>query len=416
MAPSVCYIVSRMSTTKLYWDDPFATTFEAEPARRASFAGKPSIVLSRTLFYPEAGGQLADTGTLEIGGRTLAVTDVQIEDDGTIHHLVDGLADDAALEGAVKGTIDRDRRRDHMAQHTAQHMLSRALVDVARAETVSARLGATACTIDVDARPGVGGIQERDIARAEDLVNAVVTDDAPVEALFPSEAELAALPLRRAPKVATNIRVIRIGDFDWSPCGGTHCTRTGQIGVVRVAGVEKYKGGLRVTFHAARRAIEDARKKEKVLEALAKDFTCGVLDVGSAVAKLRADLKARLDALSAARGELVELVSREALRAHPEDASGTTRVVLLRDDDDVATLRALAGRLASRPDVVAVCAARDRETGDLSIVVQRGANAKLDCGAWLKELAAKHGGRGGGRPERAEGRLPRGVEVGDLSG
>jgi alanyl-tRNA synthetase len=247
-------------------------------------------------------------------------------------------------------------------------------------------------------------------------VNGVVTDDVDVRALFPDEAELAKLPLRRPPKVATNIRVIQIGDFDFSPCGGTHCTKTGQIGIVRVAGVEKYKGGLRVTFHAGRRAIDDARRKEKVLEALARDFTCGVLDVGNAVAKLRGDLKARLDALSAARGELVELVSREVLRNSPPDASGTTRIFVARDKDDLATLRTLAGRLTAREDVVALCVAEDGESGDLSVVVQRGARASFDCGAWLKEVAAKHGGRGGGRPERAEGRLPRGVDPKSLFG
>ena len=417
-----------MSTEKLYWNDPFATEFEADHARVASRDGRASIVLERTLFYPEAGGQLADTGTLVLDeavgteARALPVSDVQVDDDGTIHHLVAIADTDASLlaglknfSGAVRGAIDRDRRRDHMAQHTAQHMLSRALVDVAKAETVSARLGATSCTIDV----GVAEMSDRALASAEDLVNAVVTSDVVVRSLFPTADELSKLTLRRAPKVDANIRIIEIEGFDLTPCGGTHCTRTGQIGIVRIAGVERYKGGLRISFHAGRRALDDARKKERVLAELAKDFTCGVLDVGGAVGKLRTDLKARLDALSATRGELVELLAERVLAQHPPDPGGTTRVVLVRERDDIGMLRTLAGRVAARADVVAFCASPDPAAGpdslDLAIVVQRGSGTSFDCGRWLKAAAAKHGGRGGGRPERAEGRVARGVRLDDIA-
>jgi alanyl-tRNA synthetase len=184
---------------------------------------------------------------------------------------------------------------------------------------------------------------------------------------------------------------------------------------VRVVGLEKYKGGWRVTFHAGRRAIEDARKKESVLGELARDFTCGLLDVGSAVGKLRGDLKTRTDALATTRGELVELLAERLLAANPPDPGGTTRIVLVRQRDDVPMLRTLAGRLAARPDVVAFCASGTDEHEDWSVVVQRGSGVSFDCGAWLKKVATRHGGRGGGRPERAEGRLPRGLPLEELA-
>ncbi|HEY6459263.1 MAG TPA: alanyl-tRNA editing protein [Polyangiaceae bacterium] len=397
-----------MPTEKLYWADPFATTFEAA-ATHGELAGKRTLVLDRTLFYPEAGGQLADAGSLDAGGATWRVEDVQIDDDGVIHHVLAG----GALPGAgpVKGTLDVARRRDHMAQHTGQHALSRALLDVARAETVSSRLGTTACTIDVE-----GALDDRDVARAEDLVNAVVTSDVMVRSLFPTPEELVGMKLRRPPKVDRGVRVIDIEGFDLSPCGGTHCTRTGQIGVVRVVGLEKYKGGWRVTFHAGTRADDDARRKEAGLDGLARAFTCGVLDVGGAVAKLRGELKTRTDALSVARGELVELLAQNVLAAHPPAPDGTTTIVLTRPGDDVAMLRTLAGRLTARPDVLAFVATPDeRSGGDWSVVVQRGAGVGFDCGAWLKVTAAAYGGRGGGRPERAEGRLPKTVSLEELA-
>ena len=399
-----------MATEKLYWADPFARTFDAPPPRFATWQGRPSLVLERTLFYPEAGGQLADKGTLRLASSEspLAIEDVQVSDDGVIHHLgadVEALAAraaDAGSLGAAEGAIDVPRRRDFMAQHTAQHALSRALLDEARAATVSSRLGANVCTIDVDRSE----IDERELARAEDLVNSIVLDDVPVRALFPTDEELKTMDLRRAPKVTANVRIIDIEGFDLSPCGGTHCTRTGQIGAVRVVGVERYKGKIRVSFHAARRALADAKAKEAALAALAAEFTCGPLDVGNAVAKLRGELKGRTDQLSALRGELVERIAEAEWREHPANPSGTTFIPLLRPKDDVAMLRALAGRLSARPDVVTVAGALDPESGEVVVVAQRGTVATFDCGAWLKAAIAKAGGgRGGGRPERAEGRL-----------
>jgi len=393
-------------TQKLYWDDPFATAFEAQ-ARVSTFQGRPSLVLDRTLFYPEAGGQLADRGTLVVasneGATEIAIVDVQVDDAGVIHHLRDeaapALVPFAGVE-PVRGEIERARRRDHMAQHTSQHMLSRALLDMAKAATVSARLGATSCTIDID----VPQVDEGALARAEDLVNAVIRDDVTVRQLFPTDEELASLTLRRAPKVSKGIRVIEVENFDVTPCGGTHCTRTGQIGVVRVVGVERYKGKIRVSFHAGARALADMRDKEQALTRLARELTCGPLDVGTAVERLRAESKGRSEALSSLRGELVSLLTDRAWAELPPKEGGTL-VALLREGDDLPMLRALAGGLAARPDVVALLASIDRDTRDLLVVVQRGAQARFDCGAWFKAAKAQ-GARGGGNSERAEGRFP----------
>lgn len=358
------------------------------------------MICDRTIFYPEGGGQLGDTGAIVAGGKSLRVRDTQIGDDGVIVHLLEAPLD-APLSGEARLEIDVARRRDHTAHHTAQHALSRALLDACRAPTVSARLGASACTIDVD-RPG---IPDAELARAEDLVNDLVRADVPVRAFFPDDAELAKLDLRRAPKVDRGVRIVQIEGFDLTPCGGTHVSRTGEIGQVRLTGLEKYKGKLRVSFAAAARALADARRKDEILAAITRALTCGLDAAPGALAKLVADLEARGMALGRARAELAALVADARLAATPPDPSGTTLIDLRRDADDVATLRVLAGRLTARPDVVAICRAPD---GDAElVVVQRGASASFDCAAWLESQISARGGRGGGRQERAEGRLPR---------
>src|SRR4029079_7854967 len=148
----------------------------------------------------------------------------------------------------VTGELDWARRRQHMAQHTAQHLLSGALLARAAAPPASARIGETALTIDA-ARDR---IPDADLAAAEDLANDLIDDDLAIRAWFPTADELASMKLRRDPKVSADIRVVAIGDYDYSPCGGTHCARTSQLGSIRIVGTERYKGMTRVTFTAGR--------------------------------------------------------------------------------------------------------------------------------------------------------------------
>jgi alanyl-tRNA synthetase len=298
----------------------------------------------------------------------------------------------------VSGTIDRPRRRLHMALHTAQHMLSRALVDIAGAETVSSRLGETECTIDVDKT----SIEERDLARAEDLVNGVIEDDLAIRAFFPSASELATLPLRRAPKVTENVRVVDIGGFDVSPCGGTHCTRTAQVGLLRVFGIERYKGKLRVKFAAGRRARAELAKQDDVLRAVARDLTCGPSDVPGALGKLRRELDVAREQAKRAAERLAESVANELWAA--ATARVETRVVASFEGMPAPFLRALGARITQAPDAVALLASRGED--GTSVLCARGSASTFDCGAFLKRAAAQAGGRGGGRAESAEGRLP----------
>ncbi|MFE8599429.1 alanyl-tRNA editing protein [Archangium violaceum] len=383
-------------TERLYYSDPFLFRFTGRVLAHGTWNGAPSVVLDRSAFYPEAGGQMADRGVL--GGR--AIRDVQVDDAGVVHHVLE-LPEGASLPEAgteLAGEIDRLRRRTHMALHTGQHMLSRALVDVANAHTVSSRLGETLCTIDVD----LDVLDERRVAEAEDLVNSIIDDDIVIRAFFPTPEELAALPLRRAPKVTDNIRVIQMGDFDVSPCGGTHCTRSAQVGMVRVLGVERYKGKGRVLFSAGRRARTGLWEEAGTLRALGKSFSCGPLDVPASVDKLRRDLTENREALGAARAKLAESTAAE-LAAQAGQSPGKPVVAVL-DGATPEYLRSVAARLTSQPEAVVLLAGRTPE--GLSVLITRGSGSNFGCGAFLKRAAEAAGGRGGGRPEHAEGRLP----------
>jgi alanyl-tRNA synthetase len=376
-----------METLRLYFDDPLVCEMEATVVA----CSERGVVLDRSAFYPESGGQMADRGTLS--GR--AVVDVQIDDAGRVHHVIEGEV--LAVGERVRGVVDRARRRLHMALHTGQHILSRALVEEARAETVSSRLGETACTIDLDST-----VPEAAIARAAELASSVVEDDVVVRAFFPDASELASLPLRRAPKVSERVRIVAIGDFDFTPCGGTHCLRSAQVGLVHVSGVERYKGGTRVTFSAGRRARAELAHDAHLLGALGRELTCAPAEIGAAVDKLRRQLGEAREALGRARAELAERAADELLEAARR--SGERVVIASFDGAPVELLRAVGSRLAALPGAVALLAGKSGE--GTHVLAVRSADSSFDCGAFLKRAALAAGGRGGGRPERAEGRLP----------
>jgi len=388
-----------MKTTRLHYDDPWLLGFDATVVAHGVFGGKPSVLLDRTAFYPESGGQMADRGVL--AGQP--VTDVQVDDEGAVFHAVDGPL--PPVGAVVTGSIDRARRRLFMALHTGQHMLSRALVDVAGLETVSSRLGETTCTIDVD-----GGGTEAQVAAAESLTNGIIDDDVPVRAWFPEAEELRTLPLRRQPKVTENVRVVEVAGFDVSPCGGTHCLRSAEVGLVVVTGLEKYKGKLRVTFSAGKRARDELGAERARLVGLAKELSCGTPDVGSALEKLRRELTEAREMAGRLRSRLASAEADELLASVTDSGSGLVTGIL--EDAPIEHVRVVASRITARPGFVAILAGRGPD--GLALVAARGEGSAFDCGALVKALAAKTGGRGGGRPERAEGRLPAGVDLAAL--
>jgi alanyl-tRNA synthetase len=199
-----------------YYTDSYTSVFTARVVEATTLEDRPAVVLDDTFFYPTSGGQPHDTGLL--GG--VPVFEVRLrESDGAVLHRLEG----TLSEGPVQGIIDWSRRLDHMQQHTGQHILSAAFVKVAEAPTIGFHLGEEYVSIDL----GVRELDETRAVEAEELANAVVRTDLQIRAWFPSPDELATIPLRKTPDVEGDLRVVAIGEFDHSACGGTHVARTG---------------------------------------------------------------------------------------------------------------------------------------------------------------------------------------------
>src|SRR5579871_737975 len=189
-------------TIRLYYDDPYLAAFDATVVATEPRDSRSAVILDRTAFYPTSGGQPFDTGTL--GG--VRVVEVLDRDDGAVEHVVEAASEQAGRlrpGDRVSGHIDWPRRFDHMQQHTGQHVLSAAFERLWRVRTVSFHLGAEASTIDL-----ARDVTQAELTAAEEEANRIVWEDRPVAIRYTTEAEAAALPLRKEPKRTGTLRVI----------------------------------------------------------------------------------------------------------------------------------------------------------------------------------------------------------------
>ncbi len=268
-------------TKKLYHEDAYLTEFDAQVIEKREVDGKPVVVLDRTAFYPESGGQSSDRGTL----NGVPVVDVK-EDEGAIVHILS-----APIEGeSVHGSIDKERRLDRMQQHSGQHVLSQAFYEAVKGATLSFHIGDEVSSLEI----GVAKISDADLDRVEARANAVVFADLEIKTYFVPEEKIGTVPLRKPPKKGEDgmIRVVEVDGFDHSACGGTHCRKAGEIGLIKVVKWDKIRGNLRFEFVCGGRALRDYQDKNRTVRHAAAAFSVAERDIPAAIDKTQAEVKA----------------------------------------------------------------------------------------------------------------------------
>jgi alanyl-tRNA synthetase len=375
-------------TDRLYYTDPYLRAFDASVTRVIELDKRPAVVLDSTAFYPTSGGQPFDTGWLG-GSEIVDVVDVG----GDIAHVMT-TAPRFGPGTVIRGEIDWVRRFDHMQQHTGQHVLSAAFVGRFDNATMSFHMGSETSTIDLarEASPA-------DIEQAVDEANRIVWENRDVSIRFVAADEAARLPLRKEPAREGPLRVIDIADFDLSACGGTHVSATGAIGLIASLGSERFRGGTRVTFVCGRRALRSLRiyrdavsASVRVLSVLPGELPAAVEKAHNEARELRKTIKTLQEALA----------SQEAARLlGSAPRVGDLRIVAEQLDGwDAAGLKTIASTMAAsgRAAVLLVSA-----WTPLSIVVARSQDVPIDANAVVRALTGRFGGRGGGKPDLAQG-------------
>lgn len=391
------------NTEKLYYLDSHLFDFTARVLRCEEDGGRRLIVLDRTAFFPEGGGQPADAGSLSVTAgeteagaseddphgrhhaplRTVRVLDVR-ERDGEIVHICDG----ALTPGErVEGHLDRELRLSRMQNHSGEHILSGCAHRLYSCENVGFHMGERDVTIDFDRELSAEALQI-----VETRANEAVRADLPVKAWFPEPEELAALEYRSKKELTGDVRIVEIPEVDRCACCAPHVSHTGEIGVIKILNAEKHRGGVRLSVACGMWALEDYRRKQQ------------------STAEISVLLSAKRDEVSAA----VQRLMTERDRLKEKNAALATELVRLKaerqpeTEGNICLFEALSNEIAARELVNLLtekCSGLAAvffpgEDGSLRYII---GSRSMDLRKAAKAINAGISGRGGGKPEMIQG-------------
>lgn len=380
-----------LPTQKLYRADSYARTFEARVLEINPNGANLEVRLDQTGFYPTAGGQPHDTGILKSNGSVWRVVDVrESKGESVLTHVLEG-AGNLEIGTIVTGHIDWARRFDLMQQHTGEHVLGQAFFRL-NAHVIAVNMEGEVCTIDL-----AESVADELALEAEGTANQAVWDAHVITTYDVPDTEISGVPLRRAPKVTGMIRVVSIGDYDFSACGGTHLGNSSQVGIIKIYRLERVKGGTRVYFNCGRRALMDYRWKHAFVSSLGLRYSTALENV-----PVRTD--AALEELAQVKRDLASMRAKYAVAlagslepsAEIEGVKYVTHVL-----EDSSVLPDLAKAFAARPKTVALLGARDGQR--TMIAVSSGPDSNEHAGELLKIGLLLIEGRGGGKPDVAQG-------------
>ena len=254
------------ATERLYRTESHAREMTATVLDSNTVDGKLEVILDRTIFYPTAGGQSNDLGILE-GRKVLDVRGLKSET--TVVHVFEG---ETPLEvgSSVTGSIDWTRRFDLMQQHTGEHILGQAFYRL-EAHVIAVNMEREISTLDLEQT-----IRDEMALEAELAANRAIWAGHQIRCYEVHDSEIGNVPLRRTPKVSGMIRVVQIGDYDFSACGGTHLKNSSEVGMVKILKLERIKGGAtRVYFICGERCLIDYRFKHEFAANLGLKYSTG---------------------------------------------------------------------------------------------------------------------------------------------
>ncbi len=370
-----------MMTEKIYYQDVSVHTFEAEVMAAGTDANGHYVILDRSCFYPEGGGQPADTGTI----GEMEVLDVQVTE-GEIRHYTPQLL----KKGRFTASIHWERRFDHMQQHTGQHLLSAVAEDDFGMVTTSFHLGEERVTIDLDF-PKISADQLKAI---ELRVNELICSQLPVQTHWVSRQEALELPLRKPPAVEGEVRLVEIEGIDLNACGGTHLQNTAELGLLKIIQAEKSKSGTRVYFLCGHRAMEHFNLLQLVTDQLTRTLNAPAAELPDAAVAVLADRKEKEKQLKKLTAELIEMEAGSL----PSEGNLIIKEIEGRPFKDVQQLARLA--VKKNPSSYVLFAVPESET--LRLVGAKGKDTPGNMTEVFRKMMEAAAGNAGGNEEFAQ--------------
>ena len=369
-----------MTTEKLYYIDSHMFAFEARVLDCREEKSGWAVILDRTAFFPEGGGQLADTGYI----GSVRVTDVQ-ERGGEILHYTDTPLEPGLT---VSCRLDAEQRLRRMQNHSGEHIVSGLIHGSYGYDNVGFHMGAECMTIDFS-----GELDWEQLMDIEQRANETVRADIPVRVWFPDTQELLHLEYRSKLELTENVRIVEIGDVDCCACCAPHVSRTGEVGVIKILDCQRHRGGVRVSVVCGMDAVEDYRAVQTGVTAVSRALSAKRGEVAAAVGRVL-DENTRLKERAAA-------LSAELVRVKAESASATDGNICVFDGilDEIAQ-RELTNLLMEKcGGIAAVFSGSDKDSWRYII-----GSKTVDLRRETRRINAAINGRGGGTERMIQGR------------
>ena len=361
-------------TEKLYYKDQYIKEFEASVVSCVQSGKKYEVILDRTAFFPEGGGQPGDTGFI----GEAKVTDT-VEREGTEIHICD-----KSVSGRCECKLNWDRRFLNMQKHSGEHIFSGFLNHATGFDNVGFHMGEKEVTVDFN-----GFVSPEILETVEMQTNNAIYGNIPVEVLYPSSDELSNYDYRSKKEIKGQVRLVRIPGADLCACCGTHVAMTGEVGIVKVVGCENYKQGVRITLAIGRDALEDYKEKNRSVAAISASLCAKTGEVASAVEKLK-------ERLNETKFELSRI--KKSLFIQKTESIDDSLPVIFLEGESAEDARICADILADKVKTAFVFSGND-ENGYKYSVISR----TEDVRPIGKNMNEALNGRGGGKPDCIQG-------------
>ena len=376
-------------TEQLYYQDSYIKDFEAVVLSCIPNGNHFEAVLDRTAFFPEGGGQCADTGVLHIVNREIQVFDVQ-ERNGEIIHFIDK----EILPGQIViGELDFQERFSKMQQHTGEHIISGIVHRRFGYENVGFHLGKEEVTMDYD-----GPLTPEELRSIEYEANQVVAENREIRAYFPGTEELEKIPYRSKKELQGKIRIVEIQDCDICACCAPHVKTTGNVGLIKITNAIRYKGGMRLWITCGMRALEDYNQKEASVVQISNMLSAKQQEVTDAVKRLTEEIQQLKEKAAKMQERLVMgyLESEKVVLKENPNAN----LLLFEKELDAMAMRNFVN--AGMELTKGVCGAfvGDEKQGFRYVLGSSGDIREIG-----KKLNAAFQGKGGGKPPMIQGSL-----------
>jgi alanyl-tRNA synthetase len=368
---------------KIFYEDTHIVDFEATVTECTSVNGLYRIVLDRTAFFPEEGGQLADTGTL----NGLAVLDVTIEKDVIYHHMKMPLE----VGTKVTGHVDWDRRFDFMQQHSGEHIISGLLHKHYGFSNVGFHLGLSEVTLDFD-----GSIDMEALRNIEAEANQIVFSNRPIHCFFPDRDELKTMEYRSKIEIERAVRIVEIPGVDVCACCAPHVESTAEIGIIKITGVQSHRGGVRINILCGEGALKDYYGKQIAVNTLSALLSAKPELVVDAVKKLQEDALKQKDTLNQLANQLLQL--QIAALPTPQDCPNP---ILFVELSNPIAIRNTVNELTAKYNGYCGIFNGNEQEGYSFII----GSSTLDCRTLATTMREQFGAKGGGTAPMIQGNV-----------